>query len=58
MGIKKHELKKKENRGGRRHGSGQPKKTPTKTVSFRVRLEFVEPVKELVKAAIKEWSLK
>lgn len=50
--------KKKENRGGRRPGSGQPKKAPTKTVSFRVRLEFVEPLKKLVKDAIKEWSLK
>jgi hypothetical protein len=48
--------KKKENRGGARPGSGQPKKAPTKTVSFRVRLEFVDPVKKLVKAAIEEWS--
>lgn len=51
-------VKKKENRGGRRPGSGQPKKAPTKTVSFRVRLEFVEPIKKLVKDAIAEWSLK
>jgi len=50
--------KKKETRGGARPGSGQPKKAPTKTVSFRVRVEFVEPVKKLVKDAIKDWSLK
>ena len=40
--------------GGRRPGSGQPKKKPTKTISFRVHLELVEPIKKLVKNAIKE----
>lgn len=48
--------KKKENRGGARPGSGQPRKAPTKTVSFRVRLEYVDPVKKLVKDAIEKWS--
>lgn len=50
--------KKKENRGGARPGSGQPKKAPTKTVSFRVRVEFVEPLKKLVKETIEKWSVK
>ena len=37
-------------RGGKRAGSGR-KKAPyqTKTISFRVRMELVEKVKELVK---------
>lgn len=50
--------KKVENRGGARPGSGQPKKAPTKTVSFRVRVEFVEPLKKLVKETIEKWSVK
>ena len=48
--------KKKSNRGGARPGSGQPKKAPTKTVSFRVRLEFVESLKKLIKSTIEKWE--
>lgn len=42
--------KKKETRGGKRSFSGR-KKAPyeTKTISFRVRVEFVEPIKKMVK---------
>ena len=37
-------------RGGKRKGSGR-KKAPyvTKTIAFRVRVEFVEPIKKMVK---------
>ncbi len=35
-------------RGGKRKGAGRPKKEPTDTVSFRVTLDQVEPVKALV----------
>jgi hypothetical protein len=47
--------KKKEARGGKRPFSGR-KKAPylTTTVSFRVRLEFVEDVKKLVKDYVAE----
>lgn len=40
--------KKKSNRGGKRVGSGRKKKAPTKTVSFRVKVEEVESVKNVV----------
>lgn len=51
--------KKIKKQGGKRVGSGRKKADyETKTVSFRVRVEFVEPVKKLVKAAIEQWSLK
>ena len=40
--------KKKENRGGKRVGAGRKKLTPTKTVSFRVKAEDVEDVKNAV----------
>ncbi len=36
------------NKGGKRKGAGRPKKAPTGTVSFRVELKQVEPVKALV----------
>jgi hypothetical protein len=39
---------KKSKRGGKRKGAGRKKGEPTKTVSFRVELKQVEPVKELV----------
>ena len=47
--------KKKETRGGKRLLSGR-KKTPyqTKTIAFRVRLEFVEPIKKMVKDYVSE----
>ena len=49
--------KKKENRGGKRAASGRKKADyETKTIAFRVRVEFVERVKKLVKDALSEWS--
>ena len=41
---------KQNNKGGKRKGSGR-KKAPyiTKTIAFRVRVEFVEPIKKMVK---------
>jgi len=45
----------KTNKGGKRVGSGR-KKSPyqTKTIAFRVRVEFVEPIKKLVKDYVSE----
>ena len=40
--------KKKENRGGKRVGAGRKKLAPTKTVSFRVKEEELEGVKNAV----------
>jgi len=41
---------KKELRGGKRPLSGRKKADyETKTIAFRVRVEFVEPIKKLVK---------
>jgi len=40
--------KKKETRGGKRAGAGRKKLAPTKTVSFRVKEEDVEGVKNVV----------
>ena len=42
-------VNKKENRGGARKGAGRKKLAPTTTVSFRVKIEHAEPVKEVVK---------
>ena len=37
-------------KGGKRKGSGRKKADyKTKTISFRVRVEFVEPIKKMVK---------
>ena len=47
-------MKKKDNRGGARPGSGRKKKDPTKTISFRVKVQYVEPVKKIVKDTIKK----
>jgi hypothetical protein len=41
--------KEKKTHGGKRTGSGRRKRPPTKTVSFRVRLELVDSVKVLVR---------
>jgi hypothetical protein len=43
--------------GGKRAGSGR-KKAPyeTKTISFRVRIEWVEEIKLMVKNKIKEFE--
>lgn len=49
--------KKKSNKGGQRIGSGRKKANyETKTVAFRVRLEFVDRLKNLVKTSVSEWS--
>ena len=47
--------KEKHSKGGKRVGSGR-KKAPykTKTIAFRVRLEFVEPIKKMVKDYVSE----
>lgn len=43
--------------GGKRKGAGRkPAPHKTKTVAFRVRLEYAERLKQLVKTAIAEWS--
>ncbi len=39
---------KKTKRGGKRKGAGRKAGEPTKTVSFRVKVEQVEPIKALV----------
>ena len=41
-------MKKKDNRGGKRKGAGRKKLAPTKTVSFRVKEENVEGLKNVV----------
>lgn len=47
--------KQKETRGGKRHLSGRKKSLyETKTISFRVRLEFIEPIKKMVKDYVSE----
>ena len=41
--------------GGKRVGSGRKKaEYETKTIAFRVRVEFVEPIKKMVKDYISE----
>jgi hypothetical protein len=40
--------------GGRRKGSGQPKKAPTKTIAFRVQEKHYDEIKERVKALIQK----
>ena len=46
---------KKETRGGKRINSGR-KKSPyeTKTIAFRVRVQFVEQIKKIVKDYVSE----
>ena len=47
--------KKGEMRGGKRPFSGRKKaEYETKTIAFRVRLEFVEPIKKMVKDYVSE----
>jgi hypothetical protein len=46
---------KKETRGGKRSFSGRKKADyETKTIAFRVRVEFVEPIKKMVKDYVSE----
>lgn len=50
-------LKKLKNKGGKRVGSGRKKADyQTKTIAFRVRLEWVEMIKSTVKAKVSELS--
>ena len=47
--------KKKETRGGKRPFSGRKKANyKTKTIAFRVRVEWVEVIKSMVKAKVAE----
>jgi hypothetical protein len=47
--------KKKETRGGKRPLSGRKKADyETKTIAFRVRVEFVEPIKKMLKDYVSE----
>ena len=47
--------KKKETRGGKRPLSGRKKADyETKTIAFRVRVEFVEPIKKMVNNYVSE----
>jgi len=42
-------------RGGKRKGAGRKKADyKTKTIAFRVRVEFVEPIKKIVKDYVLE----
>lgn len=44
-------------KGGKRKGAGRkPASYQTKTIAFRVRLEWVEVIKSIVKAKIAELS--
>ena len=46
---------KKNTKGGKRIGSGRKKADyETKTIAFRVRVEFVEPIKKMVKDYVSE----
>jgi hypothetical protein len=50
----KHVIKK-STKGGKRIGSGRKKADyETKTIAFRVRVEFVEPIKKMVKDYVSE----
>jgi hypothetical protein len=45
----------KSNKGGKRNNSGRKKANyETKTIAFRVRVEFVEPIKKMVKDYVSE----
>ena len=48
-------LKKQKSKGGKRVGSGRKKADyETKTIAFRVRVKFVEPIKKMVKDYVSE----
>lgn len=54
-----NKMLKKENRGGKRPNSGRKKADyETTTISFRVRVEYIEPIKKLVKKYITYLSAK
>ena len=47
----------KQNKGGKRVGSGRkPAPYQTKTIAFRVRIEWVESIKSTVKSKVVELS--
>lgn len=49
--------RKKQSKGGKRKGSGRkPAPYQTKTIAFRVRVEWAEAIKSTVKAKIAELS--
>ena len=60
--MEKNIQKKKIGKGGTRQGSGgkrkgagrKPAPYQTKTIAFRVRVEFVEPIKKMVKDYVSE----
>jgi hypothetical protein len=48
---------KQNNKGGKRKGAGRkPAPYQTKTIAFRIRVEWVEVIKSTVKAKVKELS--
>jgi hypothetical protein len=50
-------LKKQKNKGGKRVGSGRKKADyETKTIAFRVRVEWVDCIKSMVKSKVAELS--
>ena len=49
---------KKETRGGKRPRSGRKKSHETKTIAFRVRVEFVDAIKKMVKDYISILKIK
>ena len=52
--INNHAVK---NKGGKRKGAGRkPAPYQTKTIAFRVRLEWVEVIKSMVKSKVAELS--
>lgn len=47
----------KKNRGGKRNGAGRkPAPYQTKTIAFRVRVEWIEAIKSTVKAKVADLS--
>ncbi len=50
-------MKSQNNKGGKRIGSGRkPAPYQTKTIAFRVRVEWVETIKSMVKSKVAELS--
>jgi hypothetical protein len=44
----------KENRGGKRKGAGRKPKPPTVTITFRVKPDEKEPIRQIVRAELKK----
>jgi len=47
-----------QNRGGKREGSGRPKSDKTKVITFRVKLDHEQPVRDAVKKTIDKLNKK